>query len=97
MRTAAICAILLCACVVTGCGTMSNRLLGVPSTLQQSNLIADEAAQEAMANSLARKASIDPGPRRPPARSATDWRAIAEAGELEGHSMRPLSCSTLHL
>lgn len=81
MRTAAICAILLGACVVTGCGTMSNRLLGVPSTLQQSNLIADEAAQEAMVNSLARKASIDSRGGLPAI--GTHWRAIAEAGVVE--------------
>lgn len=76
-----ICAALLSACALSGCGTTSNLLLGVPPSLQQSNLVADEASQEMMIESLQRKAALPAGTRLGP--NDLNWGLVAEAGLVE--------------
>jgi hypothetical protein len=75
----ATCAALLCIGALAGCGKASNQLLGVPPTLQQSNLVADERVQDAMVTSLAHKASLE----TPLPAIGPHWRAVAEAGIVE--------------
>ena len=78
MKLVGMCATLLCASVMTGC--MTDQIVGVPPTLQQSNLIADQNIQEAMVTSLIRKADLT---REALAADPSKWQVVADAGLLE--------------
>jgi len=78
MKLVGMCAALLCACVTTGC--VSDQVVGVPPTLQQSNLVAEQNLQEMMVTSLIRKADLS---REALAADPSKWRVVADAGLFE--------------
>jgi hypothetical protein len=78
MKLVGMCAALLCACVMTGCVT--DQVVGVPPTLQQSNLVADHNLQERMVTSLIQKADLS---REVLALDPSKWRVVADAGLFE--------------
>ena len=76
-----ICAAMLSACALSGCGTASNQLLGVPPTLQQSSLVADATSQNQMVEALIAKAGFPAGTRLEV--GSPQWKYVAQAGLLE--------------
>jgi hypothetical protein len=81
MRFPTCAALLLGAGVLAGCGTVSNQLLGVPPTLQQSNLVADAQLQNQVVDALIAKAGFLPGTRLEV--GSPQWKYVAQAGLLE--------------
>lgn len=78
MKLVGMCAALLCACVTTGCVT--DQVAGVPPTLQQSSLVAEQNLQEMMVTSLIRKADLS---REALVADPSKWRVVADAGLFE--------------
>jgi hypothetical protein len=76
-----ICAALLCAGVLTGCGNASNTLLGVQPTLQQTNLLADVQIQNQMIQALIEKAGYPKDTYLPP--GSPNWEFVTRAGFVE--------------
>jgi hypothetical protein len=76
-----ICGVLLCAGALTGCGSSSKQLLGVPAALQQSSLLVDASAQEQMVQALILKAGFRPGTYLEV--GSSNWKFVAQAGLVE--------------
>ena len=99
MKPMALCASLLGACAVAGCGLAQNQadprsvgVRGVPATIQQTTIVANTGAQEALVAALIKKAyvrgeldTLDPR-----------WAAVAEAGIVEVDMMCDQYISALY-
>jgi hypothetical protein len=80
MRVATWMALLLGAGALAGCGNASHQLLGVPPTLQQSNLLAEQDLQDRMVAALVAKAGLTGVDLRS---NPALWKDVADAGLME--------------